>query len=143
MENKTWHIVPENDSEPHSTVSAIKTIVDNDGVIGEIIECDCGCEPTIVDEYGVVKVVHNSFDGRPSAYFQNVNKEQEALKIEEKAIGILNKKWGLNGFHTAMPGHPVYDDGSRYAIYLEPEKGNIPYRATFYKETLKSWINFS
>jgi hypothetical protein len=72
-----------------------------------------------------------------------VPEEIVAPEVEEKAIGILNKQWGLKGFKTAMPGRPVYDDGNRYVLYLEPEKAGEAHRVTFYKETLKSWIDFS
>lgn len=69
--------------------------------------------------------------------------EITASVIEEKVIGVLNKNWGLNGFKAALPGHSVYDDGNRYILYLVPEQAGEVKRVTFYKETLKTWINFS
>lgn len=65
-----WHIVPENDSKEHKQQSAVKTIVDNDGIMGEFVTCDCGCEPTVVNHPDeVIMIVHESFDGRKQAYF--------------------------------------------------------------------------
>lgn len=64
------------------------------------------------------------------------------IKNQEIVIGNLKIKYGLNGFIMAKKGHPVYDNGSRYMIYLEPEKSGIPKRVPFYKETLKIHVDF-
>lgn len=43
----TWHILPQNDTEPHDESSTCK--------------CEPGCQ---VMEFGDIIIVHNSFDGR-------------------------------------------------------------------------------
>lgn len=60
----------------------------------------------------------------------------------EILIGTLTRKFGINDYETAEVGHSIYDDGSRYVLYLK-SKGSAPdNRVPFYKETLKPWINF-
>lgn len=82
---------------------------------------------------------------------------------EEKPvlIGELNRRIGLNGFQVAEPGHPVFEFRDKYLIFLtsltelrermfdSKHGANRTYIGFFqcmvpyYKETLKSSINFT
>ncbi len=70
-------------------------------------------------------------------------------------IGTMNKKFGLNGFHPAEIGHPVFEFKDRYIIYLEsktPDKvsghgiettyKDFKVAVPYYKESLLPFITF-
>lgn len=139
MQKNIWHIIPENDIDNHKQISEAQQIVDNDGVFGTQIISECKCEPTIIYENDSIIIVHEAFDKRANPYFQ---KEEEVIEKQEIKIGVLNTNYGIKGFITALPGCPVYDDGNRYVIYLEPEISGVIKRVPFYKDTLKDWIDF-
>lgn len=62
---------------------------------------------------------------------------------QEVLVGTLTKQWGLNGYHEAGVGHPVYETKDWYVIYLEHTGKLPPARVPFYKETLGPVIAFS
>ena len=75
----------------------------------------------------------------------------EEGQIDEKLIGTLSKSYGLKSDviterKVCDIGHPVYDTGTRYRIYLEEviiKSGKVIQRPIdFYKETLKPHISF-
>ena len=71
-----------------------------------------------------------------------VGDRTEDKTISPKNIGTLNKPTGLNGFKRAEIGTPVFDDGIRYFIMLESLDGKRNLELTYYKESLKSSIDF-
>jgi len=59
-----------------------------------------------------------------------------------KMIGTLNKQVGIKGFKIAEIGTPVFDTNDRYLVMLESLDGKTNVEMTYYKETLKTSINF-
>lgn len=46
------------------------------------------------------------------------------METEKKVpvmVGTLNKAQGIKGFEIAEIGHPVFEEGDRYIIYLKSE----------------------
>jgi hypothetical protein len=68
--------------------------------------------------------------------------EPEEVKEENKEVlvGTLNKAFGIIGYDIAKVGHPVYDDGQRYIIYLTHPTLPVN-RVPFYKEDLTVILN--
>ncbi len=73
---------------------------------------------------------------------ENLNRHQEDNTSVPKMIGTLNRRIGLNGFKIAEVGTPVFDSGDRYLVMLESLDGKINVEMTYYKETLKTSIDF-
>lgn len=72
MEDNIQHIYPLNDTEDHLLESHWGIIVDNDGKSGEVLCCNCKCEPDIrYEENGLILIVHDAFDGRLGVEWAN------------------------------------------------------------------------
>lgn len=67
--------------------------------------------------------------------------EQEEAP-RERHVGYLKKEWGIKGFVTAKPGHPVYATADRYKIYLHQPNSDKIHEVVFYKEMLGPLVNF-
>lgn len=63
--------------------------------------------------------------------------EQPAMKM----VGNLKTVFGLNGYDKAEIGHPVYEKGDRYVIFLTSEKYPA-LEVPFYKQHLHKHIEF-
>jgi hypothetical protein len=85
-------------------------------------------------------------------YFEQFKERDDSIPI---MVGVLNRTLGINGFHEAEPGHPVFEFKDRYIIYLEsktpmlisqegkPKKlEEYSIAVPYFKETLKSSITF-
>ena len=73
---------------------------------------------------------------------EQLSRYQDDKQLMPKMVGILNKRVGLNGFKVAEVGTPIFDTGDRYLLMLESLDGKTNVEMTYYKETLKSSINF-
>ena len=94
------------------------------------------------EEYRLAKQIVNEYE------------KQEDQVDSPVLVGHLNRKIGFNGYKTCKSGkayfmlstlgEPVYEFKDIYFIDCEPVEGSksLPYRATFYKQTLKSSIDF-
>ena len=76
-------------------------------------------------------------------------------------VGTLDKAIGMNGFHPALVGHPVFEYKDRYLVYLKSSNelkekvydqqtqqfttkiGFFNVAVPYYKENLKDCINFT
>lgn len=69
----------------------------------------------------------------------------EAVSVEvEIVVGTLNKEFGYNGFLPIKAGTPVYEYKGSYFFNMETIKEPKQIiQQKFYKEDLKSSINFS
>ena len=67
-------------------------------------------------------------------------KPNDPTEPEIKQIGTLNKRWGLNGYEVAEVGHPVYEKGDRYVLYISHPTLK-PLEVPFNKKTLNPVIN--
>lgn len=66
--------------------------------------------------------------------------KEESNEPEMKQIGTLNTRWGLNGYDIAEIGHPVYQKGDRYIIFLTHPTLK-PHEVGFFKKTLEPIID--
>jgi len=73
---------------------------------------------------------------------EQLSRYQDDKQLMPKMVGMLNKRVGLNGFKVAEVGTPIFDTGDRYLLMLESLDGKTNVEMTYYKETLKSSINF-
>jgi hypothetical protein len=73
---------------------------------------------------------------------EQLSRYQDDKQLTPKMVGMLNKRVGLNGFKVAEVGTPIFDTGDRYLLMLESLDGKTNVEMTYYKETLKSSINF-
>ncbi len=73
---------------------------------------------------------------------EQLSRYQDDKQLMPKMVGMLNKQVGLNGFKVAEIGTPIFDTGDRYLLMLESLDGKTNVEMTYYKETLKSSINF-
>ena len=71
-----------------------------------------------------------------------MNQFTEDPIITPKMIGRLNKPQGINGFKVAEIGTPVFDNGVKYFIMLESLDAKRNLEVGYYKESLKSSIDY-
>lgn len=57
-------------------------------------------------------------------------------------IGHLNRELGFNGFKTMEIGTPVYENGGIYYLWQEANGGLYCEMVRYYKDNLKTSINF-
>lgn len=76
-------------------------------------------------------------------YLQSLNEpENVAVENEHKLIGSLNCKCiSLKGYKTPETGHPVFED-DKYYVMLERENSNELTKISYYKESLKQYVDF-
>lgn len=74
--------------------------------------------------------------------YELVKEETEPTKTLQ-CIGTLNKPWGMNGHIRCEIGHPVYEKGDRYVLYMDSTDGKNTLEVPFYKEDLCKIIDIN
>jgi hypothetical protein len=73
-------------------------------------------------------------------YEETVISPTKKAEVEDVLVGHLNHPQGIKGFDVAEIGHPVFERGDRYVIYIKNE--NTSTSLSYYKDDFKKVINF-
>lgn len=96
----------------------------------------------IIDKCSKNKEAIRLLKAAVTAYFKTLPITEEEQKEEIKLVGTLTKPFGIQHYlSSAKVGENVFENKDRYFIVLT-NMNNKPERVSFYKNTLKPYINF-